>query len=143
MRPTTTRMDFAQLPTDYGELVRSVYTLRPIHDDVEYGNVGEILDVLAVNGDRLSKDQRDFLEALTALVEQYERALPPLCGSRMTGVEALRFLLKENSMTGSDLGRLLGHRSLGSAILRGNRKLTVAQIQKLAAHFKVDASLFI
>jgi len=143
MSGTATRMDFAQLPTDYDELFRSTYTLRPIHDDVEYGNVGEILDVLAVNADRLNRDQRDFLEALTALVEQYDRAHEPLCASRLSGLEALKFLLEENHMTGSALGRLLGHRSLGSAILRGQRKLTVAQIHTLAQHFKVDASLFI
>jgi antitoxin component HigA of HigAB toxin-antitoxin module len=143
MSPTTTRMDFAQLPTDFNELVRNVYTLRPIHDDVEYGNVGEILDVLAVNEDRLNTDQRDFLEALTALIEQYDRAQEPLCASRITGLEALKFLLKENDMNGSDLGRLLGHRTAGSAILRGKRKLTIAQIRKLAGHFSVDASLFL
>lgn len=143
MSPTATRMDFARMPTDYDALVRNVYTLRPIHDGVEYGNVGEILDVLAVNEGRLSRDQRDFLEALTALVEQYDRAQKPLCASPMRGLKALKFLLKENRMNGSDLGRLLGHRTLGSAILRGNRNLTVSHIQTLAKRFKVDASLFL
>jgi HTH-type transcriptional regulator/antitoxin HigA len=141
-RPRT-RIVFADLPASYAELVRSVYMPRAIHDDVEYGNVGEILDMLAVNADRLNKDQRDFLDTLTALVADYDRSQEPLCASRMTGLEALKFLLEENDMTGSDLGRLLGHRTMGSAILRGRRNLTVAQIQKLAERFKVDASLFI
>lgn len=52
-------------------------------------------------------------------------------------------IMKENKMNGSDLGRLLGHRALGSAILRGHRRLTVAPIQTLAKRFKVDGSLFL
>jgi HTH-type transcriptional regulator/antitoxin HigA len=143
MKRPRTKLDFADLPTDYAELVRSVYMPRAIHDDVEYDNVAEILDLLAVHVDRLNKDQQDFLDTLTALVADYDRSQKPLRASHMTGLEALKFLLEENDMTGSDLGRLLGHRTMGSAILRGQRHLTVAQIQKLASRFKVDASLFI
>jgi HTH-type transcriptional regulator/antitoxin HigA len=124
-------------------MVRETYALRPIHDDVEYDNVCEIMDVLAVNEKRLSRDQRDFLEALIALVEQYDREQPDVCESHMTAVEALKFLLDENDMTASDLGRLLGHRTLGSAILNGKRRLTIAHIKKISARFKVEPSLFL
>jgi len=143
MSHTATGIDFKRIPKDYTQMVRDTYALRPIHDDVEYDNVCEIVDVLAVNESRLNLDQRDFLDALVALVEQYDGDQPPVCKSHLTGLEALKFLLKENDMTASDLGRLLGHRTLGSAILRGKRRLTIAHIKKIAARFKVDASLFL
>jgi len=143
MSRTATRIDFDRIPKDYTELVRDTYTLRPIHDTVEYDNVCEIMDVLAVNESRLNHDQRDFLEALIALVEQYDRQQPPVRGSDITGLQALKFLLQENAMTASDLGRLLGHRTCGSALLNGKRKLTIAHIKKLAERFKVDPGLFL
>ncbi len=46
-------------------------------------------------------------------------------------------------MSASDLGRLLGARPLGSAILRRERQLSKANILKLADHFRVDPGLFL
>ena len=43
----------------------------------------------------------------------------------------------------SDLGRLLGERSLGPKILSGQRELSKAHIRKLADHFGVSAGLFL
>jgi HTH-type transcriptional regulator/antitoxin HigA len=143
MNRTAAGIKFERIPKDYAELVRETYTLRPIHDAAEYDNVCEIVDVLAVNESRLNHDQSDFLEALIALVEQYDRQQPPVCDPAITGLDALKFLLQENDMSASDLGRLLGHRTLGSSILNGKRRLTIAHIKKLAAHFKVEPGLFL
>ena len=53
-------------------------------------------------------------------------------------------MLDENDMGGSDLAKLLGvHVSMGSKILKGERKLTADHIRKLAEHFHVDASFFL
>jgi antitoxin component HigA of HigAB toxin-antitoxin module len=41
-------------------------------------------------------------------------------------------------MTESDLGRLLGDRSLGHRILAGQRDLSKVHIRTLAAHFALD-----
>ncbi len=43
----------------------------------------------------------------------------------------------------SDLGRLLGNRSLGSLLLTGRRELSKAHVRLLAEHFKVDAGYFL
>jgi antitoxin component HigA of HigAB toxin-antitoxin module len=51
-------------------------------------------------------------------------------------------MLNEQDMGASDLGRLLGNRPLGSAILRGERELSKAHIRILADHFKVSTDLF-
>ena len=67
----------------------------------------------------------------------------PQC--RVEGVEAgadsravLRYLLADRDMSASDLGRLLGDRSLGTKILNGERALSKSHIKILAAHFHVS-----
>jgi HTH-type transcriptional regulator/antitoxin HigA len=140
MSHTRTRMTFAQIPTDWASLV-GLYPLSPIRDNVVYDNVCEIIDAMA--GRDLNKDQGDFLESLSILIEAYDREHNQICTSRMSPIEALKFLLEENHMTASDLGRLLGHRTLGSPILRGRRNLTLRHIKILAERFKVSASLFL
>jgi antitoxin component HigA of HigAB toxin-antitoxin module len=51
--------------------------------------------------------------------------------------------LEQNDMTASDLGKLLGNRSLGSKILRGERELSKQHFRILTERFKVDAGLFL
>ena len=46
-------------------------------------------------------------------------------------------------MKASNLSRVLGNRSLGSAILRGERKISKSAALKLAEHFRVSPALFI
>jgi antitoxin component HigA of HigAB toxin-antitoxin module len=46
-------------------------------------------------------------------------------------------------MTASDLGRLLGNRTLGAAILAGRRALSKTHIKKPAEHFGVEPGLFL
>jgi hypothetical protein len=45
-------------------------------------------------------------------------------------------------MSASDLGRLLGTRTLGAAILRGERKISRANARVLGDYFKVKPALF-
>ena len=46
-------------------------------------------------------------------------------------------------MTASDLGRMLGDRSLGSRVLNGRRRLSKEHIKILCGRFKVSADLFL
>ena len=46
-------------------------------------------------------------------------------------------------MTAADLGKLLGERTLGSKLLRGERKIGLKYAKALASKFGVDLSLFI
>ena len=58
-------------------------------------------------------------------------------------IAILRSLMDSHGMSASDLGRLLGNRSLGAAILRGDRHLSKANIMKLSQHFAVGPQLFL
>lgn len=92
---------------------------------------------------KLTPGQADYLYALSDLVEAYEDKHHRIDTSHLTGRDMLEFLLENHGWTASDLGRLLGNRQLGSAILRGDRQLSKTHIRKICDHFKVSADLFV
>ncbi len=94
-------------------------------------------------GFKLNADQDDYLDAISTFVEAYEAARFPADGTDLTPLEAIEALMAEHDMSASDLGRLLGNRTLGAAILSGRRSLSKSHIKKLAEHFKVDPALFL
>jgi HTH-type transcriptional regulator/antitoxin HigA len=113
---------------------------RPIHDNIAYDNTVEMIDRLA--GHQLNADQADYLEALSLMVEEYDKANYPLPAVR--GVEALRQILETNALGGDELAKILKvDRSVAFKILKGTRRLTAQHIASLATHFKVEAGLFI
>jgi len=128
---------------DYLNLVKR-FPLVPIRGAIHLRNAFRVLDELAViDEDRLTQGQADYLSVLTDLVEKYEDRQDPVHGGFEDGIAALEYLLEQHGMTASDLGRLLGNRQLGSAILRRQRQLSKDHLLKLADHFKVSADLFL
>jgi len=119
-----------------------VHALRPIEDDAGLDAASEVAKRLAVMG-RLSRDQADYLEVLTTLIEKYEAEHFAIDTTGISSLEALKYLMEANDMNASDLGRLLGERSLGAAILRGDRKLSKANIRALCQRFHVQPGLFL
>jgi len=132
---------FAELPKDYAGLCQ-VMLPRPIHTDAESDEAYELASMMA--GHRLTKDQNDFLEALSTFIEQYEDKAHPEPDDDLPTHELLQYLCEENGMSGADFGRLLGvDRTLATRILRGERNLTVAHIRKVCERFKLKADSFI
>jgi len=115
--------------------------LRPIRTKGNYNQAIAILDNLVGRTD-LTKDQKDFVESLSALVEVYEEEHEQI-KSNNNPIKILKFLLESNNMNGSDLGRLLGNRSLGSLLLTGKRNLSKNHIKILSKHFLVEPGLFL
>ncbi len=131
---------FSKMPKTRAGLDR-MYPLRSIHDSVGLANASEVIRALA--GFPLNKDQEAYLEALSDLVGAYEDTHYSKDLSHVTPLQALQYLMEQNQISTSDLGELLGNRSLGSKLLRGERELSKAHIRKLADHFKVSTDLFI
>lgn len=128
------------LPRTYAGLARQ-FMPRPLRSKLEYNSAVLMIDRLA--GFDLNPDQSDYLEAISLFVSQYEDQHYPIQSPRMKPLEALQFLVDEHAMTGEDLGRLLGNRNLGQAILRGEKELTKTHIRRLADHFKVEPGVFL
>jgi HTH-type transcriptional regulator/antitoxin HigA len=124
------------LPETYTDLV-AILVPRPIHDKVSYDNTVAVIDALA--GKNLNRDQEDYLEILSQLVEAYEEAhLKPY--PRASGIELLKFLLEQNSMNGDGLASLLEiDRSVAYKILKNTRRLTTEHIRKICGRFAISA----
>lgn len=131
---------FSKMPKTFSGLCRMLPP-RPIHNETDYDNAIEMLDSLV--GFDLNPDQDDYLVVMTTLVGEYEDEHYAIDSSDATGLPALKYLLEQNEMTASDLGVLLGNRSLGSKILRGERELSKTHLRILSKRFKVDAGLFL
>ena len=125
--------------SDYKEIA-NVELLRPIKAETHYEKVLHEIETLVMRDD-LSEDELDYLDLLSSLVEDFE-AKHHRIEANFSPVENLKYLLDENGMTASDLGRLLGQRQLGAKILSGQRGLSKAHISALCVRFKVNPSLF-
>jgi antitoxin component HigA of HigAB toxin-antitoxin module len=131
---------------DYLQLVRR-HPLKAIRNDAELRSAYKVIDPLSViDEDKLSAAQGDYLFALTDLVWAYEQQrhrVDLAAGDRADGIDVLKALMEERGMNASDLGRLLGKRQLGSAILRRERELSKAHVLKLAAWFGVSTDMLL
>jgi HTH-type transcriptional regulator/antitoxin HigA len=109
---------------------------------VDYANVTEAADAMALWQDDFTRDQSDYFELLCSLIEEYDSK--NVKWPKVTGLDALKHLLGEQGLAAADLSRLLGgSRNLGAMILRGERKLTLNHVRTLARHFGVSADLFL
>ena len=134
-----TKLRFAELPQAYAALCR-VFLPRPIHDDVEYANVAEVADVMALWQDDFTADQTDYFDLHCSLMKDHDAE--QVKWPTVRGVDVLKHLLEE--LLGADLSRILGgSRNLGAMILRGGRNLTLAHVRKLAGYFTVGAEAFV
>jgi antitoxin component HigA of HigAB toxin-antitoxin module len=134
-------MKLPKLPSDFDSLVRT-NPPAAIHDEVAYENTMDLVNKLTSLPDP-TEGQLKYLDTLTILVERYEDETE---GARPRGVDALavlRFLIEDRDMSASDLGRLLGDRSLGPKILNGDRALSKAHIRVLAKHFNVSPAVLL
>jgi HTH-type transcriptional regulator / antitoxin HigA len=126
----------------YFDLVRE-FPLVSIKNERHYDEAVAFLKTLAIRDENTLDDgEKDYLEALTRFVEDYEIRHYRAEIGRMKPLEALKFLMKQNDMKSIDLGKLLGNRSLASQILHGKRGLSRAHIRLLAGRFKVEPGLF-
>jgi antitoxin component HigA of HigAB toxin-antitoxin module len=92
---------------------------------------------------KLSRGQTEYLELLSVLFSDYESKHHAVKTSDLTPVDVLKALMDEHGMIASDLGRLLGERSLGANICNGDRALSKSHIRKLAEHFGIRGDLFL
>ena len=129
------------LPTEFESLVR-LFPPSAIRDEIDYENTQAMIDSL-VSIARPSKGQIKYLETLSQLFEKYEEEHYPIETSDLTPLEMVKHLMEEHGMNASALGSLLGQRSLGSKIMRGERELSKAHIRRLADHFGVSTDLFL
>ena len=128
-------------PRSYLSLVRE-FPLRPIRSKSDYDRAAAVLDKLAVRDDSdLDDGESDYLETLSMLIEAYDRDHFPMPIRKRSPIELLKFLMKQNQLTTTNLGQILGSKGLASEILHNKRELSKAHIRKLAKRFDIDPGL--
>jgi HTH-type transcriptional regulator/antitoxin HigA len=91
-----------------------------------------------------TKIQGVNLASLTTLVREYESQHHPYEVDDDWPVhERIEHMIDMADMTASDLGELLGNRSLGSKLVRGEREPSKTHIRILADRFKVSPAFFL
>jgi HTH-type transcriptional regulator/antitoxin HigA len=129
---------------DYFKLVRA-FPLRPIRNQNKYDEAGRVLNRLLGRPDgKLTEGERDYLDALVLLVEDYDRKHSRFVPSKRTPHEALKYLAKEAGLGPTALGNVLGTtHAMASLMLHGKRGISAESARTLANYFKVEAGLFV
>lgn len=136
-----TKVKETVIPDVWIELLTGLYDLRPIHAKKEYETALKALKIIMRVPNR-NLDQNDYMKQLANTIADYE-AQKYRIENKHDPVGNLKFLIEQHNMSSSDLGRLLGNRSLGSLILNGHRALSKEHIRKLSEHFNVNPSVFL
>jgi HTH-type transcriptional regulator/antitoxin HigA len=126
---------------EYLAMIRQ-FPLRPLRSEEDLRKAGEILDRW-LGEPNLTPGRRDYLATLARLVRDYEHENVRRRFKKLTPIELLKHLLRENQMKTSDLGYILGSRGLASEVLNGKRGLSKTLITKLSRRFGVDPALFL
>jgi HTH-type transcriptional regulator / antitoxin HigA len=138
---TAAKLTFAQLPGDYAGLCRT-HLPRVIRDRVDYDNTMAIVETMALRAAQFTADQNDYFALLSHLLADYDAAEVKWPKVKMPGL--LAHLMAERGMRAADLSRVLGaSRNLGGMILRGERRLTLDHVTRLAKHFHLSPALFL
>ncbi len=117
------------------------FPLKPIRSEAENEAAAQMCDKLLDKYESLSPLERDYLEVLSRLIEDFESKWQEELSVKPR--ELLKFLMEQNNLSQSDLISELGSSSRASEFLSGKRELSLPQILKLAARFKLSPNAFI
>lgn len=129
------------MPDELQQHWTALSPLLSVRNEHEYDCAVERLNHLL---DEVGTDEQHplytLLDTLGTLVHAYEEQHHPM--PECSGVDVLRFLMDEHSLSQSDLPEV-GSQGVVSDILRGKRELNVRQIRALAKRFQVSPAVFI
>ena len=117
------------------------FPLKPIRSEKENEFAGVVCDELLDNYDFLNEAEKDYLEVLSTLVEEFETKWDD--EEKTTPRSLLLYLMEVNNLTQTDLIPEFGSSSRASEYFSGKRDLSMAQIQKLSKRFSLSPSAFI
>jgi HTH-type transcriptional regulator / antitoxin HigA len=124
--------------TDYATLVEQ-FPLRPLRTAEQLGAALKHIDSLLSVADP-NDDERDYLDVLSLLVEEYEHnhvPIPPVSGG-----EIARTLIYEHRLSQAEIIPLLGGKQRATELLKGSRPLDMRQATRCARYFKLPLETF-
>ncbi len=125
----------------YGKLLAR-HRPRAIRTPVELDRCVELHERLCTKASS-NAEEEELISLLEQLIAQYERPLAAELETRLTPVEALRYIMEQAGLRQADLVPIFGSSGAVSEVLSGKRAISKAQARRLADHFRVDAGLFV
>ncbi len=113
---------------------------RVIHSDAELEMYTDALFRLTAL-ESPSSSEIEAIELLTLLVDRYEQEHYSIPAA--DPVTVVRFLVEQQNLTQRDLIPQFGSESAVSMFMTGQRNLTIEQVRRLSARFKLPADVFI
>lgn len=113
---------------------------RVIHNDGELEQYTAALFRLT-GLENPSRPELEAIELLTLLIERYEQQRYSIPAA--DPVSVVRYLIEKQGLTQRDLIPEMGSESAVSMFLNGRRRLTVDQVRRLAARFRLPADVFL
>src|SRR5260370_38005796 len=113
-----TAMQHHRARDSYFHLVRA-FPLRPIRSEEEFEKAMTMLLKLSTATPEAKMDagERDYVEALAMLVQRFEQGRRSCILARLDPVDRLQFLMEQQGMNVSDVGRVIGSQPNASLIL--------------------------
>ncbi len=113
--------------------------INPIKTELDYDlaldRVNQIFEAAP------NSEEADELDILVTLIEKYELQHYPIPAP--DPIEAIKFMMEQNSMNDGDLGKILNSRSRVSELFSRKRALTIKQIRVLHKKLHIPAEILI
>jgi HTH-type transcriptional regulator/antitoxin HigA len=113
--------------------------VKPIRTRTDHEKA--LAEIERLMGAKRGSPQSDRLEVLAALVAAYEAAHDPI--DLPEPIEAIEIHMTERGLGQADFARLLGSRSLASAILRRKRPMSLSVIRKLSKEWDIPTDILV
>lgn len=132
----------------FSDFTRAAGPILQINNEQVYADALDLLEYLMEQvGEDVSKSENLLILLLSHAIHTYELqneevlAFEKHAFEDQSDVVVLRFIISQHGLSLSDLPEI-GHKSLISKILSGERNLTKSHIEKLSKRFHIDPGLF-
>lgn len=113
--------------------------LKPIRNELDYK---QALDELrGIFNFPKGTAEYDRAEVLEILIENYEEKHFHI--ENPDPIEAIKYLMEENDINQTELGKILGDKSKASLILNRKRKLSITMIRNLNTYLKIPLNILV
>ncbi|MBM3648666.1 MAG: transcriptional regulator [Alphaproteobacteria bacterium] len=113
--------------------------VKPIRTRADHQRA--LAEIERLIGVKRGSPRADRLEVLAALVAAYEAVHDPI--DLPEPIEAIEAHMADRGLLQADLARLLGSRSLASAILNRKRPMSLSVIRKLAKEWDIPTDILV
>ena len=113
--------------------------IKPIRSEVELNAaLGELRGLFSFAPGTPEYDRAEVLEIL---IEDYEDKVYPI--EDPDPIEVIKYVMAENGLNQSELGKIIGDRAKASLIINRKRALSLSMIRRLNTELKIPVNLLI